>query len=73
MFNWFSPNGFILIRESGIMHNVLRGDMIPKDTLVIVSDGRYFVRSPEKPQAGYGGFWVYREGYKTTPYESQGA
>jgi hypothetical protein len=64
------PDGFLLYRADGTRHNGIRGDLIPRDTLVIVQDGRYFVRTKER-DSYYGRGWiVYREGHKTHEYNS---
>lgn len=68
IFNW-PPAGYTLIRADGSQHNRIRGDLIPADTIVIVDDGRSFVRTGRKDDVG---FAVYREGFKTLAYRSDG-
>lgn len=50
-----------LIRSDGTRHNLIRGDLIPRNVRVILSDGRVFVRK---------GWWgrTYVEGHKTHVY-----
>lgn len=64
------PAGFTLIRNDGTEHNRIRGDLIPVDNIVIVEDGRYFVRTDGKDADG---FIVYAEGWKTFTYRSSGS
>lgn len=61
------PAGFTLIRSDGRRHNRIRGDLIPADSLVIVEDGRHFVRAGERDEVG---FEVYSEGHRTFSYRS---
>lgn len=62
------PFGYTLIREDGVRHNCIRGDLIPVDALVIIEDGRRFVRADETDDEF--GFEVYREGHRTFEYVS---
>lgn len=64
------PSGFTLIRSDGSQHNRIRGDLIPSGTLVIVEDGRHFVRTEDWDAAD---FLVFREGHKTFEYKGSGA
>lgn len=61
------PHGYTLIREDGTRHNRIRGDLIPVDAIVIIEDGRRFVRTDETDDVG---FEVYREGHGTFEYVS---
>lgn len=63
------PAGFTLIRADGRIHNRIRGDMIPRKTIVIVQDGRSFVRTWTKDDDR---FAIYREGFQTVRYQSRG-
>lgn len=63
------PPGYTLIRKDGATHNRLRGDTVPRNTLVVVEDGRYFVRSKTRDDDH---FEIYREGFATYAYSSQG-
>ncbi len=62
------PKGFTLIRADGQIHNRIRGDLIPRDSIVVEEDGRHFVRASEADDSG---FEVYREGFRTFSYKSQ--
>lgn len=61
----WEPQGFTLIRFDGRRHNRIRGDLIPPDSLVVVQDGRFFVRTGRKDD---GGFDIYREDHRTFAY-----
>lgn len=64
------PAGYVLIRADGKEHNKLNpGTPIPVDNLVILSDGRHFVRTWDLDRSG---FAIYREGANTYAYGSQG-
>lgn len=59
------PDGYSLVRFDGRRHNRIRGDLIPPDSLVVVQDGRFFVRTNRKDESG---FAVYREDHRTFVY-----
>lgn len=61
------PHGRTLIRHDGRRHNRIRGDLIPVDSLVIVQDGRVFVRTDEADDSG---FEIFREDHRTREYKS---
>lgn len=64
------PDGFVLEREDGKRHNVIRGDLIPADTMVIIEDGRHFVNTGEQSDEFSGDWRLYREGHATHAYHS---
>lgn len=58
-------NGYVLIRADGTEHtklDAIKGKSLDRDVMVLVADGRYFVRTPERAFYHYA---VFREGYKT--------
>lgn len=64
------PRGFVLIRKDGKEHNKIGPlPQVPTSNLVIVEDGRYFVRTFD---LDHNGFAIYREGANTYHYGSQG-
>lgn len=63
------PYGFTLIRKDGTVHNRIRGDLIPADTLVVIEDGRYFVRTGHEDD-DY--FLEFEEGFKSFEYKGSG-
>ena len=64
------PDGFVLHRADGVRHNVIRGDLIAADTMVIVQDGRHFVATGEQADDYQGDWRLYREGHKVHDYQS---
>ena len=65
----FTPNGYTLIRSDGTQHNRIRGDLIPRGTREIIQDGRHFVATDGDDEVD---FLVFREGYKSFVYRSDG-
>ena len=61
------PYGYTLIKADGGIPGRIRGDLIPADTIVIIDNGRSFVRTGETDVHG---FEVYSEGHKTFEYHS---
>ncbi len=66
------PRGYVLKVADGKRHNVIRGDLIPMSTKVIVMDGISFVDTGEDDPNYSNGYRVYREGFETFEYESHG-
>lgn len=62
--------GFVLLCENGTEHNRIRGDLIPHSTIVVVEDGRSFVRTGRRNAFD---FAIYQEGFETFVYHSDGA
>lgn len=56
------PYARSLIRRDGRRHNRIRGDLVSARCLVIVEDGRVFVRTDELDGDGCE---IYREGHRT--------
>lgn len=64
------PAGFVLYRADGTRRNVIRGDLVPAGTTVIVQDGQNYVATG-KSDPSFGRDWpVYREGHKVFEYVS---
>jgi hypothetical protein len=61
------PPGYTLIRSDGRRHNRIRGDLIAAGSMVIIEDGRVFVRQGEVDDVG---FEIYREGFRTHTWVS---
>lgn len=66
------PRGYVLKLADGKRHNVIRGDLIPMSTKVIVMNGISFVDTGEDDPYYSNGYRVYREGFETFEYESHG-
>lgn len=63
------PPGYVLMRADDSVHNKIIGGTFPRTAIVIVQDGRVFVRTRTKDSDR---FRVYREGFETYRYGSQG-
>lgn len=65
------PDGYVLMRADGTRANVIRGDLIPMETLVIRHGGTSFIQTEEiSDQLGAGRWLIYREGFSTFNYIS---
>lgn len=62
--------GYTLLCADGTEANRIRGDLIPKRTLVIVNDGRSFVATGDFDRDN---FAIYREDAMTFAYTSDAA